>query len=102
MLAEIPRIWDLVHRLLAGCDYYHDAMAPTYLAMVKRLSGPDGGAPIHLVREGSEASLCGLPTSALSNLGPFDVMVCAGCIEWLPRRMAATGKYPRATPADPK
>jgi len=47
---------------------------------------------VHLVREGAEASLCGLPRAGLGPSGGAD-FACPECIEWLPRRMAASGVY---------
>jgi hypothetical protein len=51
---------------------------------------------IHLVRDGSEASLCGLPKVALGPVTTNDELVCPQCIEWLPKRMAASAAYRRA------
>ena len=48
----------------------------------------------HLVRDGAEASLCGI---AESTLGPGDAegqKVCPECIEWL-RRRKDTGEFRR-------
>lgn len=52
----------------------------------------------HLVRDGAEASLCGIPVPALSPRGRFDnAVVCRDCIDWVPKRW--TGSYPAAPPA---
>jgi hypothetical protein len=59
----------------------------TYLALVKRSAGPSGGSLLHLIRDDSEASLCGIPRSSLGQGGAFDHEVCGECIEWLPKRM---------------
>jgi hypothetical protein len=70
-----------------------------YRALVKRSAGPTGGSPIHLVRDGAEASLCGLPRVTLGPVGTMDELMCPACIEWLPKRMAATSSIPRAEPS---
>jgi len=53
------------------------------------------GGVLHLVREDAEASLCGVPSAMLDSSRLSDPLVCPDCIEWLPRRMAVTGKYRR-------
>ncbi len=77
-------------------DNYDSAVAPIYRAMVRRSAAPSGDVLIHLVRNGSEASLCGLPKVALGPVGTSDEVVCPKCIEWLPKRMAASAQYRRA------
>jgi hypothetical protein len=69
-----------------------------YRALVRREGGPSGGSLVHLIRDGSEAALCGTPRPALVPGGVFDEVVCPDCIEWLPKRMAATQRNPRAKP----
>jgi hypothetical protein len=66
-----------------------------YRALTDRAAGRS--SVLHLVREAAEASLCGIPRTAL---GPGDAgeLVCGDCIAWLPRRTAFSGKYPRAKP----
>jgi hypothetical protein len=54
------------------------------------------GNVLHLVREDAEASLCGVPSSVLDGGGLSDPLVCPNCIEWLPKRMAVSGRYRRA------
>ena len=57
-----------------------------------------GDKVLHLVREGAEASLCGLPRATLGP-GSLNIeQVCETCIDWLPRRMEASGKFPRVRP----
>lgn len=41
----------------------------------------------HLVRDGAESSLCGVPRAALDPRDDGDL--CPNCVDWLPRRMAA-------------
>jgi len=53
---------------------------------------------LHLVREDAEASLCGVPRAMLDSGGLADPVVCPDCVEWLPKRMAVTGKFRRAEP----
>ena len=55
-----------------------------------------GGNVLHLVREDAEASLCGVPSPVLDGGRLSDPLVCPTCIEWLPKRMAATGRHRRA------
>jgi len=50
---------------------------------------------LHLVRDDAEASLCGVPRAMLDSGRLADPLVCPDCIEWLPKRMAVTGKYRR-------
>lgn len=45
-------------------------MAKAYLGLTKRAVGPNGGSPIHLVREDAEASLC-------ASRGPHSVRLVA-------------------------
>ena len=62
-------------------------------AMVKKSGGPSGGAAhIHLVRDGSEASLCGLPRESLGPLGTMDELMCEPCL-------AASSAANRARPS---
>jgi hypothetical protein len=71
-----------------------------YRALVLRSAGHSADSQFHLVRDGAEASLCGLP---LTTLGPGEAelgRVCADCIDWLPKRMAATGAY--KVPKEPR
>ncbi len=50
-------------------------------AMVMRSGGPSGGAAqIHLVTDGSEASLCGLPRASLGPVGTMDELMCEPCL----------------------
>src|SRR5579864_1031059 len=69
-----------------------------YRALVLRAGGRDGGSVLHLVREDAEASLCGIPRSALGPGHEADDLVCPDCIEWLLKRRAASGRFQRATP----
>jgi hypothetical protein len=55
-----------------------------------------GDKVLHLVRDGAEASLCGLPRSALGPGSDATELVCEDCIEWLPKRMDASIKLRKA------
>ena len=67
-------------------------MATRYIAAL----GHQTACLVHLVREDAEATLCGLPRSALSTEGRIDnTTVCRECIDWVPKRW--TGNFPRAT-----
>jgi len=56
----------------------------TYKAMVKRSGGPSGGAAqIHVISDGAEASLCGVPRSSLGPIGTMDDVLCQGCVDAL-------------------
>jgi len=57
-----------------------------------------GGGVLHLVREDAEASLCGVPRAMLDSGRISDPVVCPDCIEWLPKRIAVTGRFRRAQP----
>ena len=74
-------------------------MKRLYRALIVRAIDPPGGSVLHLVRDGSESSLCGLPLSTLGTGEAEDGRVCPDCIDWLPKRMAVTGIY--ETPAKP-
>ena len=61
-------------------------MATAYLAFIEA-----GAMKVHLVRESAEASLCGLPRSALSDGGRvLRASVCRECVDWIPRRWTQT------------
>lgn len=64
-----------------------------YRAAANRVGLFNSDRTVHLVREGSEASLCGLPASGLGPLSVHHELVCEACLEWLPRRLAETGKW---------
>jgi len=66
-----------------------------YRALIKRSMSPSGGTLLHLIREDSETSLCGIPRESLGGGGIFDELVCPDCIEWLPRRMDFSAAHPR-------
>jgi len=66
------------------------SMGFKYFALVLRAG--HGDKVLHLVRDGSEASLCGLPRSALGPGSDTTELVCETCIEWLPKRMDASLK----------
>lgn len=48
---------------------------------------------LHLIREDSEASLCGMPRGALGPCESSDQVVCDDCIEWLTKRKAASANF---------
>ena len=72
--------------------------AKTYRAMIKPTDGTTGGAALHLIRDDSESSLCGIPRVSLDRAGPLDQVVCNSCIEWLPKRAQASAIYPTLKP----
>jgi hypothetical protein len=48
---------------------------------------------LHLIREGAESSLCGLPAAGLAREGRIEsTAVCRRCIDWNRRRV--TGTFP--------
>jgi len=60
-----------------------------YRVLVARTAEEALADRAHLVREDSEAALCGIPRSAL---GPGDggELVCSDCVDWLARRKTAS------------
>jgi hypothetical protein len=72
-------------------------MARGYRALKERTSGLARASVLHLVRDDAEASLCGIPESALGPGSVTDQRVCSECIEWLPKRQAFSGKFARPT-----
>lgn len=75
----------------------HGMQGVVYRVAVNRLGALGSDSTVHLVREGGEASLCGLPKSGLGPVSVPNEVVCESCLEWLPRRMAETGKWPVTT-----
>jgi hypothetical protein len=69
--------------------------ARTYRALIELAGGSGGGSLLHLIREDSETSLCGIPRVRLTGGGEFDEVVCPDCIDWLPRRMDFSAAHPR-------
>ena len=53
---------------------------------------------MHLIREDAETSLCGIPRAQLSNSNVGEVFMCSDCLEWLPKRVAFSGIYPKIKP----
>jgi hypothetical protein len=43
---------------------------------------------VHLVADEAEASLCGIPRSALGETPAAGDLVCRDCVDWLPKRKA--------------
>jgi len=70
----------------------------TYRAFVKKSGGPVGSAPLHLIRDDAEASLCGIPRASLRAAGGLDDVVCADCLTWFERRRAMSGAFPTVAP----
>jgi hypothetical protein len=67
-------------------------MAPhDYHALAETNAGKERARLLHLVREDAEASLCGIPKSSLGHAGTD--LVCPECLDWLPRRRAASGVF---------
>jgi len=62
-----------------------------YSALVVRAG--HGDKVLHLVRQGSEAALCGVPSAHLGPDSHETVNVCDDCIQWLPKRMAVSDKF---------
>jgi len=62
-----------------------------YRALSETNAGKERAKLLHLVREDAEASLCGIPRSSLGH-GNTDLM-CPDCLDWLPRRRAASGVF---------
>ena len=60
---------------------YRTVLGDEYRTVVSRV-GFQAGAVAHVVRDGSEASLCGIPRSALAAFEDLDEPVCLKCIEW--------------------
>jgi hypothetical protein len=67
-------------RLVKWNDY-RTVLGDEYRTVVSRV-GFQAGAVAHVVRDGSEASLCGIPRSALTAFEDLDEPVCLKCIEW--------------------
>lgn len=53
--------------------------------------GPQAGAIAHIVREGAEAALCGLPRATLGSYEDLDEPVCSSCVTWF-SRLAGRGE----------
>lgn len=53
---------------------------------------------LHLIREDSETSLCGIPRAQLTGAAAPQAFVCGECLEWLPKRVAFSDAHPKATP----
>lgn len=70
-------------------------MDRNYRALIKRSTSPSGGTLLHLIREDSETSLCGIPRAQLRSAGGFDELVCPDCIDWLPKRIDFSAAHPR-------
>ena len=66
-----------------------------YRVFSDRVTQAKSGSALHLVREDAEASLCGIPRTALGAGGLADEFVCVDCIDWLLKRRAVSGKFPR-------
>ena len=67
-------------------------MATRYLCAI----GYRGERLLHLVREGAEAALCGVPRGSLSTVDRIDdTTVCRECIEWLPKRLKFSAQHPK-------
>ena len=58
-------------------------------ALVVRTAEESLADHAHLVREDSEAALCGIPRSALGP-GEGGELVCSDCVDWLARRKTAS------------
>jgi len=58
-------------------------------------AGSKGRTELHLIREDAETSLCGIPRAQLSVSTGEDAFVCSECLDWLPKRVAFSGVYPK-------
>ncbi len=71
-----------------GRNWYVATVSTAYLAFI---GAGELGPEVHLVREGAEASLCGLPRSSLSSTGLIENMqVCRDCVDWTAKRWTGT------------
>ena len=59
-----------------------------------------GDKVFHLVRDGSVASICGLPRDALGPASEDTELVCETCIEWLPNRMDASVRLRKSSASE--
>jgi len=65
-----------------------------YRVFSLRAAAVKGDSVLHLVREDAEASLCGIPKSALDDPVPHQ-LVCADCIDWPHKLRLVSGGQPR-------
>lgn len=72
-MAEYPRTMG---------DDYRTVIADDYRTVIARV-GPQAGSVAHLLREGAEATLCGVPQSILQPYEDLDEPMCLRCIDWL-------------------
>jgi len=68
--------------------------ARDYRVFSLRITALKADSLVHLVREDAEASLCGIPRSALG-AALVDERVCPECVEWLARRRLVSGEQSR-------
>ena len=72
-----------------------------YRVLVVRTGRESLADRLHLVREDAEATLCGIPRSALGP-GQGGELVCPDCIDWLARRKTVSGPMKRVPPRSPE
>jgi hypothetical protein len=60
---------------------YRTILTDDYRTVVSRV-GFQAGALAHVIHDGADESLCGIPRSALSPYEDLDEPVCPKCIEW--------------------
>ncbi|HSS61374.1 MAG TPA: hypothetical protein VLK30_07955 [Candidatus Limnocylindrales bacterium] len=65
--------------------------------MSLRTASTAGTGKLHLARDDAEASLCGIPHTALGPGRLQDDFVCLDCIDWLVRRRMVSGQQQRVT-----
>jgi hypothetical protein len=70
-------------------------MNGAYRALVKRSAGPSDGTLLHLIRDDSETSLCGILRAQFGGGGSFDEIVCPECIACLPKRLDFSPAHPK-------
>jgi hypothetical protein len=66
-----------------------------YRALIKLNPGSGDTPLLHLIREDSETSLCGIPRTQLRSAESSEDVVCPECIDWLPRRRDFSQRHPR-------
>jgi len=52
----------------------------TFRALIVRTSYPTSGAHLHLIRDGTPSSLCGIPRENLIAGGILEVVMCTACM----------------------
>jgi hypothetical protein len=66
-------------------DDLRAVIADDYRTVIARV-GPQAGSIAHLLHEGAEATLCGVPRAILAPYEDLDEPICSRCIEWLSKQ----------------